>query len=327
MDIDPAHRAPPPARRPARSPHLPFDEALAPFADALRQHLPTPEEIERAAAARKRRRAARATAGTAAVALLAAGLWWADPAWHRDTLATAQGERRSVRLPDGSEVRLHGQSRVEVALHLRSRRLALSMGEASFDVAHAPWHRWLPWLQRPFAVQAGAVRVLDIGTVFQIRRRGAPFIPGGPGRTDIAVLQGLVSVHPLQGTAPAVRLVAGELLRVPDGAAAAGAPAVLPAPERPGPAAMAAATAWREGRLLLEATPLADAVAEMQRQHAAPIVIADEQAAGRRISGVFDLDRIDQLIDLLPRLAPVAVHRQPDGSVVIRSRAGAHSSS
>ncbi|XDF35831.1 FecR domain-containing protein [Paracidovorax avenae] len=327
MDTDPARRASSSARRAARSPHLPFDEALAPFADVLRQHLPTPEEIERAAAARKRRRTARAAAGTAVVALLTAGLWWADPAWHRDTLATAPGERRSVRLPDGSEVRLHGQSRVEVALHLRSRRLALSTGEASFDVAHAPWHRWLPWLQRPFAVQAGAVRVLDIGTVFQIRRRGAVFTPGGTGRTDIAVLQGRVSVHPLHGTAPAVRLVAGDLLRVPDDAAATGTSAVLPAPERPGPAAMAAATAWREGRLLLEATPLADAVAEMQRQHAAPIVIADEQAAGRRISGVFDLDRIDQLIDLLPRLAPVAVHRQPDGSVVIRSRAGAHSAS
>lgn len=201
-------------------------------------------------------------------------------------------------------------------MHLRSRRLALSTGEASFDVAHAPWHRWLPWLQRPFAVQAGAVRVLDIGTVFQIRRRGAPFTPGGPGRTDIAVLQGLVSVHPLHGTAPAVRLAAGDLLRVPDDAAATGASAVLPAPERPGPAAMAAATAWREGRLLLEATPLADAVAEMQRQHAAPIVIADEQAAGRRISGVFDLDRIDQAH------RPAAAARARGGTPAARRQRG-----
>lgn len=328
MDADPAPGAPPPVRRPARSPHLPFDEALAPFADALRQHLPTPEEIERAAAARRQRRTHQAIAGSALAAVVAAGLWWADPAWHRDTLVTAQGERRTARLPDGSEVRLHSRSRVEVALRLRSRRLALAEGEASFEVAHAPWHAWLPWLQRPFTVQAGAVRVVDIGTVFQVARRAA--VPSGaPARTDVTVLQGRVRVHPLHGGAPAVPLGAGELLRVPDVAPGSTPPGSaspgLPAPKRLSAAAMAATTAWRDGRLLLEGTPLADAVAEMQRLHAAPIVIADAQAAGQRISGAFDLDRIDQLIDLLPRLAPVAVQRRPDGGVVIRStQAGAH---
>ncbi|CAM4131511.1 FecR family protein [Paracidovorax anthurii] len=323
MSAEPPRGAHARPERPGRSPHLPIDDALAPFADALRRHLPTPDEIERAAAARRqglRQRAAKAAGtGTALAALLAAGLWWADPAWHRDTLATAVGERRTARLPDGSEVRLHSRSRLEVALHVRSRRLALPEGEASFEVAHAAWHRWLPWLQRPFTVQAGAVQVRDIGTVFQVRRQAeAP--SAAPGRTDVTVLQGRVSVRPLRGGAPAVELAAGETLHVPD--------AVPPGTDLPEPlgldaAALAAATSWREGRLLLEGTPLAEAVAEMQRHRAAPILLADEHAAHLRISGAFDLDRIDQLIDLLPRLAPVAVHRQEDGRVVIASRAGA----
>ncbi|SFD69880.1 FecR family protein [Paracidovorax konjaci] len=316
MAADPAPGRP---ARAGRSPHLPVDDALAPFADALRRHLPSPEEIERSAAARRRqglrqRLAKAAGTGSVLAALLAAGLWWADPAWHRDTLVTAVGERRTARLPDGSEVRLHSRSRVEVALHLRSRRLALPEGEASFEVAHAPWHRWLPWLQRPFTVQAGALRVLDIGTVFQVRRH-APGPAGAPGRTDVTVLQGRVRVHPLHGGSPAVELGTGERLRVPDTASAH-----LPAPQRLEAAALSAATGWREGRLLLEGTPLAEAVAEMQRHHSAPIAIADAQAADQRLSGAFDLDRIDQLIDLLPRLAPVSVHRQADGRVLIASR-------
>jgi len=304
----------PSARGAGRRAHLPIDEALAPFADLLRQQLPTPEDIEQAAALRRelrerRRPGAKArTAAGAATALAIAALatlLWADPVLHRETLATAVGERLALPLPDGSTVHLNSGAQVEVALHLRSRRLSLERGEAAFEVAHARWHGMAPWLQRPFTVQAGDVAVEDIGTVFNIRRDLTAATGDG---ADISVQQGSVRVHGPAGSAPVV-LHAGQALRTRAGAA-------LPAPVA---AETGTATAWQAGRLPLDATPLAEAVAEMQRHRRAPIVLADPHAAALRISGQFDLDRIDQLIDLLPRLAPVRVDRLPDGTVVIAS--------
>ncbi len=304
-----------------RSAHRPIDEALAPFADLLRQQLPTPDEIEQTAAARRRvpRTAQRTAAATAAAVAALAVLLWADPALQRQTLATAVGERSTTVLADGSEVRLNTGSRVEVAQHLRSRRLVLVAGEASFQVAHAPWHGIAAGLERPFTVQAGRAVVEDIGTVFNVRRYGEEeqvgHAGGGQG-TGVAVLKGRVRVHTAAGDAPPVELAAGESLHIPPRGA-------LPAP-RPTPEAAAAAQAWRDGWLVLDATPLSAAVAEMQRHRAAPIVLADAQTAALRVSGQFHLDRLDQLIDLLPRLAPVQVLRQADGSVHIGAAAPAH---
>lgn len=296
------------ARPTGRSAHLPVDDALAPFADVLRRHLPTPDEIEQAAARRRqRRKESGLRAGVAAVGALAL-LAWLDPVLQRQTLTTAVGERRPWEMADGSRVQLNTDSRVEVAQHLRSRRLVLARGEASFEVAHGFWHGWAPWLQRPFTVQAGDVRVQDIGTVFGVQRHA--------DGTGITVLEGRVRVHAADGASPAVELVTGQWLRTH-----VGRPLPRPLPPLPGGAVLAQdAMAWRQGRLVLDGTPLAQAIAQMQRYRSAPIVLADSHAAQLRISGQFDLDRIDQLLDLLPRLAPVQVRREDDGQVVISSR-------
>lgn len=289
-------------RRAGRSPHLPVDEALAPFAERLRQHLPSPDEIALAAAQRRVALGRRRTGvATLALAVLAGALLWADPVLQTSTLTTAIGERRSWPLPDGSALRLNSGTQVQVALHLRSRRLLLDQGEAAFEVAHAPWHGLLPQLRRPFLVRAGQVEVEDIGTVFNVRREGE-------GAT-VTVLQGRVRVR-TDGVPVAQDLVAGETLRARPGVA----------PVAPVPVDARGATAWREGHLVLDDTPLAEAVAQMQRHRSGAIVLADARVAALRISGQFDLDRIDQLLGLLPQLAPVRVVRHADGSVLIGMR-------
>lgn len=322
--MPPEARGAEPAHTPARSgrsAHLPIDDALAPFADLLRQQLPTPDEIEQAAAHRRNARTglrgASAATLTAVALVAAAALLWADPALQHQSLATAVGERSTVVLADGSELRLNTASRVEVVQHLRSRRLTLTAGEAAFTVAHTPWHAALPWLERPFTVAAGDVVVQDIGTVFTVRHEpsaaGSDAHSNGNsnGDTTVTVLQGRVRVHSAAGNAAPVDLSAGQTLR------AGRDPARWPEPQALDPLT---AGAWREGRLVLDATPLAEAVAEMQRHRRAPIVLADPGAGALRISGQFDLDQLNQLIDLLPRLAPVRVDHRPDGSVEIASR-------
>jgi transmembrane sensor len=294
---------------------LPIDEALAPFADMLRQHLPTPEEIEQTAARRQglRRGRGRTAAAAAACAGVLAVVLWADPVLQRETLTTAVGQRQTWTLADGSQVQLNTDSRVQVAQHLRSRRLALERGEACFEVSHAFWHGWAPRLQRPFTVVAGSVVVEDIGTVFHVRRHDGD--GAGEGDTEVGVLQGAVRVHAPGRGEPPVELRSGQGLRV-----RAGMPLPLPAPPADPAQSAGTALAWRQGRLVFDATPLSEAVADMQRYRATPIVLADTQAARLRISGQFDLERMDQLLDLLPRLAPVQVRREEGGRVVISTR-------
>lgn len=291
----------PAARKPRR---LSVEEALAPFEEALRAQLPQPEEI--IARAAQRRRVVRAGSAACLLGLAAGILVWLDPAYHTETVATATGERGHWTLPDGSELRLNTGSRVTVALHLRSRHLRLDQGEATFQVAHAPWHTAAAWAERSFTVQAGAIAVEDIGTVFNVRLQG-----DGDDAT-VTVLEGRVRVHGAQPALAPVELGSGQHLR----ASAAGP---LGTPEAADPAGAAAATAWHEGRAAFDATPLAEAIAELQRHGPLPVTLRGEAVRGLRISGQIDLDRREQFIDLLPALAPVHLVRGADGGVVVEA--------
>ncbi len=67
---------------------------------------------------------------------------------------------RSLRLADGSGVKLAPDSRIEVMFGDRERRVALLRGRARFTVARDA--------SRPFAVAAGGGAVVALGTVFEV---------------------------------------------------------------------------------------------------------------------------------------------------------------
>src|SRR5690606_28733335 len=134
------------------------DDALMLFEDGLRANLPGVEDILQRAAERKHKK--RAIASVAIVAL-AGVVFWLDPAYKSEQVATAVGERSTWTLADGSEVSLNTDSALRVEYHLRSRHLYLTQGEALFKVEHSRW--------RSFWVYANQTRVEDIGTVFNVR--------------------------------------------------------------------------------------------------------------------------------------------------------------
>src|SRR6218665_418095 len=185
----------------------PIDEALAPYEEALRAQLPGLDEILAAAAARRQRGRQRkrlAAGGTAlAVAVLVA---WLDPASQTEQFATAVGQRATWTLQDGSELRLNTGSRVTSSLHLRSRRFTIEQGEASFAVAHAPWHGMAPRAERSFTVRARPVLGEDIGAVCNVRLRSAD-------EALVTVLHGRVRVsRPLAEGEAARELASGDSL-------------------------------------------------------------------------------------------------------------------
>ncbi|CAJ0715265.1 hypothetical protein R1479_04256 [Ralstonia mannitolilytica] len=227
----------------------------------------------------------------AAVAVLLGAVLWADPAWQTQRYTTAAGERRHLTLPDGTELTLNTRTVAEVEWHLRTRQVRLVDGEALFDVAHAAW--------RPFLVRAGATTVRVVGTAFNVRRADP--------RVTVTVLRGRVHVEDASGDA--VVLGARQAAE-----SAGGVLAVRAAPD-PG-----AAAAWKDGKLMFDRTPLAQALADINRYRNVPAVLADPALDGLQISGVFDSARTDALLDLLPSILPVVVRHDADDVVRILPR-------
>ncbi|MFT4196003.1 FecR family protein, partial [Ottowia sp.] len=234
--------------------------------------------------------------GVAAVLLVAGAslLAWHDPAWRTEHVATGAQERRAVELPDGSRVELDVATRLAVSRHLRSRRVALEQGRALFEVQPSAW--------RPFTVDAGAASVRVLGTAFDVRRTGE----GAGDEVTITVLRGRVAVTGAAG-AGTVLETGGQLHAH---AGQLGASATVDAAD---------ATAWRQGQLVFQRTPLAEVLAEIARYTGRPVRLADPSLAGLEVSGVYRTANTQALLALLPTFLPVVVEPQgPDGGWVVR---------
>lgn len=189
-----------------------------------------------------------------------------DPAY-----VTGIGEQRIVHLSDGTRLSLNAASAVEVDYGRDQRTVRLSHGEALFEVARDP--------QRPFVVEAGERRVTALGTAFVVRNE--------PGRLDVTLLEGKVSVTAVRqpsgsrlvaepGSAAAVTLAPGQRLRVRAGGS-----------ERLDLQPPDAAIAWRRGEVILDDTPLDEAVAEMNRYDRRGLVFDDPELGRLSVSGIY----------------------------------------
>ena len=258
-----AHAEPPTAVPPTAVPRTAAARVVAPL-------LP---------AARTSRRTLRAAVGAAAAVLVAAAGWvtlgrQVAPAEH----ATGIGEMETVRLEDGSVVRLAPESRLEVPGD-RGRQVRLE-GRAFFAVAHDAG--------RPFVVETSAGRIRVLGTRFTLDAAGDTL--------RIAVVEGRVAVD----AAGAVReLGAGEASIVVRGAP--------PAPPRVSDVHVAAA--WLGSTIILQETPLRDAAREVERVHGLTLRIADSALAGRTVTAVFRSDDADEVLATLCRAVQARCER------------------
>ncbi|WP_019882871.1 MULTISPECIES: FecR family protein [unclassified Methylophilus] len=265
-------------------------DVLSPYTQALRKHFPSREDILRAAQqqTRQQRRLKKITAGIAAISVIALS-WYVDPVLQREDLHTMVGQQASYMLKDGSRVTLNTNSVLLVEQRLYSRQLRLQQGEALFSVAHA-------W--RPFTVYAHQTAIRDIGTVFNVRHHGQGAV--------VTVVEGAVDVR----TASAQR-------QIFQNQSVSTHAADMSTTRH---ASAAAATVWQQGRLMFDGDTLAEVVSELQRYHHGQIEIADARIAHYRMSGEYDINGIDALIDTLPEILPVRIARHEGGTIVIRQR-------
>ncbi|WP_165837146.1 FecR family protein [Phenylobacterium hankyongense] len=238
--------------------------------------------------------AAGGLAAAAAVALAVLPQVAAPPT--EQVFATAHGERRTVKLADGSTIDMNAGSRLTVALGRGERRVAMSDGEAVFDVAADA--------RRPFLIAAGDRTVRVVGTQFDVRRRG--------DELSVTVARGVVEVRPAEGASGAAfRLHPGQRLDhlqgAPDGRVSAAEPQEV--------------FGWRAGRLVYRDQPLSQVVEDLNLQFDRPIRLEDRVLGQTRISGVLVLDNEAAIIRRLALMVPITA--VPTDSGVLLKRDGA----
>jgi transmembrane sensor len=224
-------------------------------------------------------RAAVATMAVAVLAVLGTIFYL-----HSDAVVTDVGEQRTLTLEDGTRVYLNTNSRAVVHYDKKFRQVNLEKGEALFEVAKRP--EW------PFVVTAGDRQVTALGTAFIVRR----------DEKDLAVtlVEGKVTVSPIKFVSTGVPKRQGEGAstvpqRTPDPDAASVftlspgqrltlASSAPPKVDRP---PLERVTAWQRGQVAFDSTPLADAVAEMNRYSTVRLLVEDPSTAAIRVSGIF----------------------------------------
>ena len=268
------------------------EEKIATFTDAARRH---------ARAGRRRW----LWAAAAALVVIAGGLAWLWPGSERQTLATAVGQHRDFRLADGSVVALNTNSIVEVDLGRTARHVQLRQGEAHFQVAHDR--------ARPFLVQAGDAVVRAVGTEFAVRLRGDQHVEVmvNEGRVEVQTTPAAAGAASAPARPPTVHaLAAGEQLST----ATPGAVVAV------SPGELSSELAWRQGAIVFDNEPLAEAVTEIERYTNTRIVVSDPEVRSLRLGGRFRTDDLPGFLDGLQTALPVSVRRGDGGVVYVEPR-------
>lgn len=178
---------------------------------------------------------------------------------------TGIGQIQHYTLPDTSSVTVAADSAVSVNFTEGQREIALGRGELYLEVAHDQ--------ARPFTVMAGTHSVTVTGTQFNLDFDAARNV------LEVAVNEGSVNV----GLGAGVDARKVEKLKAGDVVLFEASGDTMRRRITPKQAAD-----WREGALHFDQTRLRDAIVEMNRYAAKPIVATDEKITTLTLTGRFE---------------------------------------
>jgi len=236
------------------------------------------------------------------------------------TYATDVGEQRVVQLADKSRIWMNSETRVRVAFHDRQRQVELVRGEALFEVARDP--------SRSFVVVVGGHSVTALGTSFVIRyesdrtavtlvagkvaidsisqpRQAVPEPVNGRREDGVAAPQAAVRKDAV-GTIPRLLSVGERLTIEPAGDAKIDVPSIE------------SVLAWRRGEVVLNDTPLQEAVSELNHYDKTALVIESPALATLTVSGLYHTGDNEGFARSLAKLHHLEVHER-DGRIYLKS--------
>jgi transmembrane sensor len=234
------------------------------------------------------------------------------PARPVDTFVTAVGEQRSVRLSDGSTMRLNTNTRVTFKSSQKERRVTLSSGgEAMFWVERDP--------SRPFQVVTGRALVQVLGTEFSVFEAA--------DRSTISVVEGRVRVLP--GGAKGGR-DESEGQRSPLGRDDS-AGAILGAEKQVSVGSDGILSTvvtvrkselerWLQGKLRFDRATWGEVASALNRYNSQQIVIVDPGLGARQFTGLLGADNPEEFLHILRSEHPEVEVEKTGDSIVIRSR-------
>ncbi|MEM9328290.1 MAG: FecR domain-containing protein, partial [Bacteroidota bacterium] len=193
------------------------------------------------------------------------------------------GQHATINLRDGSSVKLNAGSSITYpqAFDDDIRQVEL-VGEAYFQVKHQP--------DVPFIVKSGATETKVLGTSFNINAFS-------DRETRITLVEGRVAVTAADQEA---QLAAGEQV-------------VFYNPSQKLSEVTSAegnATAWLDGVIQFQDTPLDEVVATLERWYDADIFLVDPALSQCKISGKFKEDRLVNVLEGLKFLADIEYDTQ-----------------
>lgn len=226
--------------------------------------------------------------GVLAIVLVAVSglVLWRQAAPDLYAVETAPGTMQLVDLGEGTTVAIAGGSRVEFD-RKDARYASLERGRALFTVRHDE--------DAPFRVAAGRDRIVDVGTVFDVRLDDAAF--------SVAVSEGAVQFNPDEQN---VHVAAGQMLsRSSEG-------------YRLGSVDIAQVGDWREGRLSFDGESLGAVALELGRATGLPFAV-DPARADRLVTGSILVEPVRKDPASLGPMLDIGV-RQQSGTWIIGTR-------
>lgn len=194
---------------------------------------------------------------------------------------TGTGERRRIRLDDGTQLHLNTATAVDIHYSASLREVRLLSGEILIQTARDA-------NARPFIVHTPEGSIRALGTRFVVRHDGE--------YTTVSVQEHAVEVRPVGAVQTATRVEAGQ--QVDFGERQVG-------PLQP---AAAQADAWSRDMLVVSDWTLAEFIGELQRYRPGHLGCA-ASVASLRISGAFHLGDTDTILDNLAATLPVRIRR------------------
>ena len=203
---------------------------------------------------------------------------------------TSLGDQQTVQLSDGSSITLNTDTAITLAFTGDERHINLLKGEAYFSVQTDK--------QRPFVVSSEKTETQVLGTQFIVRY--------GANEDKVSVIKGLVKVSNLQKQSVFVH---------PDEQVTnsqSGLTAINKLANKD--------TAWLQGRLGFQDTPMAEVVKELDRYLPGIILLSDNSLKDYRINARFDITHPTQALDALEQTLPIKITRLSKWVTVISQR-------
>lgn len=226
--------------------------------------------------------------------LLAAGLVLTRSGYIRPgqpEVKTAYGQISRQQLPDGTEVTMNANSRLNYTSGWKegADREVWVNGEAFFHVSKTP-------LKSRFIVHTDHFDIIVTGTQFNVVNRH--------GKDNVLLQEGSIILHTRDGKD--LHLTPGDFVEFTSDQLA----------KRP--AKNDSVLAWKEQRLVFDKTPLRELITIINEQYGIPVRLAEDSIGDRTISAILPNNNLNVLLQSLEATSEFDVVRQ-EGGIIIKA--------